>query len=471
MVEELFTQVNNRYQILSTPASGTREALDELRPFHCTPLLAVDPPLSVTRGRSVQVATPVAVVHDYLTQRGGAERVVSLMLDAFPEAPLYTSLYSGDHTFGEFAGKDIRPFAINRLALFRRNHRLAFPLLAPVFSRERIHADVTVCSSSGWAHGVRTTGRKLVYCYAPARWLYQAERYLGEPSDHDSSSGAAYWKGVTRQRVARLALKILCDPLRRWDRRAAASADRYLTSSSVMAAAIKQVYGIDAEVLPPPPGLTPEGAIEPVPGVEPGYFLCVARLLPYKNVESVIDAMECVPGLRLVIVGDGPLRQALADRAGTNVHFVGVVEDANLRWLYQHCLALVAASHEDYGLTPLEAASFGRPSIVLRAGGFLDTVEEGVSGLFFDEPSAEAIAPALRAASEIAWDRQSIVAHAKSFAKEAFIGRLKEVVREVRMSDPTHTGAVPPAPPRHALATARRSHARSVAAPAAARVA
>jgi glycosyltransferase involved in cell wall biosynthesis len=203
-----------------------------------------------------------------------------------------------------------------------------------------------------------------------------------------------------------------------------------------MAGAIKQVYGIEAEVLSPPPGLTPEGAIVPIPGVEPGYFLCVARLLPYKNVEAVVDAVGSLPSSRLVIVGDGPLRQALHDRASANVHFVGVVDDAKLRWLYQHSLALVAASHEDYGLTPLEAASFGRPSVVLRAGGFLDTVREGVTGLFFDEPSGEVVTSVLEAASEVAWDSSAIVAHAKTFGKEAFIGRLQAVVREVLMCRP-----------------------------------
>jgi glycosyltransferase involved in cell wall biosynthesis len=382
------------------------------------------------------VSVPVALVHDYLTQRGGAERVVSLMLEAFPEAPLHTSLYAADRTFAEFAGRDIRPFGINRFGVFRQSHRLALPLLAPVFSSQRIKGEVTVCSSSGWAHGVRTTGRKLVYCYAPARWLYQPDRYLGEPTDHDSGARAAHWKGVLRQRGARIALATLCGPLRSWDRRAAASADRYLTSSSVMAAAIKHVYGIEAEVLPPPPGLTPDGPIAAVAGIEPGYFLCVARLLPYKNVEAVIEAVAAMPGSRLVIVGDGPLRQALETRSAPNVQFVGTVDDASLRWLYQHSLALVAASHEDYGLTPLEAASFGRPSVVLRAGGFLDTLDEGVTGLFFDEPTGAAMTPVLKAASKVAWDSAAIVAHARSFAKEAFIGRLQEVAREVRMSSP-----------------------------------
>jgi len=127
--------------------------------------------VSVKRNASSRGKVPVALVHDYLTQRGGAERVVSLIMEAFPEAPLHTSLFAADLTFPNLIEQNIRPFGINRFPIFRGHHRLAFPLLAPVFSNHRIHAELTICSSSGWAHGVRTDGAKLVYCYTPARWI------------------------------------------------------------------------------------------------------------------------------------------------------------------------------------------------------------------------------------------------------------------------------------------------------------
>ncbi len=132
-----------------------------------------------------------------------------------------------------------------------------------------------------------------------------------------------------------------------------------------------------------------------------------------------------------MIVGDGPLLDTLLDRAPDNVRFFQAVDDAHLRWLYSNSTALVSASYEDYGLTPIEAACFGRPSVVLGAGGFLDTVRDGVTGLYFPEPSSEALTSALQAASEITWDSSEILAHAKAFSKEAFIGRIREVVREV----------------------------------------
>src|SRR5437588_3963985 len=118
----------------------------------------------------------IALVHDYLTQRGGAERVVLAMTRAFPGAPLYTSLYDPAGTFPEFANVDVRRLSLDSVPLLRRHHRLALGVLAPAFSRLRVHADVAVCSSSGWAHGAHVTGRKIVYCHAPARWLYQPDR-------------------------------------------------------------------------------------------------------------------------------------------------------------------------------------------------------------------------------------------------------------------------------------------------------
>src|ERR1019366_3054845 len=135
-----------------------------------------------------------------------------------------------------------------------------------------------------------------------------------------------------------------------------------------------------------------------------GYFLCIARLLPYKNVQVIAEAVGLVPGARLVIVGDGPARSDIEAIAGPNVRFLGQVDDTTLRWLYRNSLALVSASFEDYGLTPLEAACFGRPSVVLRAGGFLDTVVEGETGIFFDTTVIDDVARAMDRATKHSWD-------------------------------------------------------------------
>ncbi len=386
------------------------------------------------------MAPRVAIVHDYLTQRGGAERVVLLLAEAFPGAPVHTSLYDPAGTFPEFGDVNVQPLPLNRLPFLRHHHRWALPVLAPAFSAHRVEADVVLCSSSGWAHGVRATGHKVVYCYAPARWLYQTDRYLGRGADisgrrHGAGTAATEPLGDRlRGGLTTAGLRALSPPLRRWDRRAAASADRYLTSSSTMAAAITAAYGIEAEILPPPPALTPGEPVSDPGGLAPGFFLCIARLLPYKNVDVVVDAMHRLPDRRLVVVGDGEIRGQLEAAAPPNVTFVGRVDDRRLRWLYANCRALVAASYEDYGLTPLEAAAFARPSAVLRAGGFLDTLVEGKTGVFFDHPDPDDVAAALSAIDAQEWDPSVLQNHAAGYSNAAFVDRIRQVVADVASS-------------------------------------
>lgn len=355
----------------------------------------------------------LALTHDYLTQRGGAERVVLSMLSGFPGSPLYTSLYEPSLTFEGFADHDVRTLSLNRVRPLRREHRWSLPLLAPSFSRLHVDADVVLCSSSGWAHGVQTDGRKVVYCHSPGRWLYQRERYLrGSP------------------RPVRWAVTALAPSLERWDRAAAASADRYVTTSRAVQQRIQDVYGIEASLVPPPHTIDTAGAQEPVPGLAPGFVLCVARLMPYKNVDAVVSAFRRLPEHRLVVVGEGPERRRLESLLGANTTLLGVVPDPQVRWLYANCAGLVAASHEDYGLTPLEAAAFGKPTAALRWGGYLDTMDEGTTAVFFDRPEPEEVAPAVQALLDRSWDASAILAHAGCFDEAAFITRLRTVVAE-----------------------------------------
>ncbi len=357
----------------------------------------------------------VALVHDYLTTRGGAERVVVSIVRAFPDAPLYTSVYEPGSVYPELADPhlDVRPTALNRSRYLRQHYRVALPVLAVAFSRLHVDADVVVCSSSGWAHGVATEGRKVVYCHNPARWLYQRDDYLAE-------GRKSWW----------LAANSMGPALRVWDRRAAASCHRYLANSSIVARRIAQVYGRDAEVLPPPTTLDVDGPQLPVDGLEPGFVLCVGRLMAYKGVREIVEAARLNPGWRLVLAGEGPLEGDLRLNLPRNVVLLGRVPDTELRWLYANCSVLVAASREDFGLTPVEAALFGRPSVVLRYGGFLDTMVEGVTATFFDEREPRFIAAAVKEALATSWDPKLIAKNAERFSERGFIRRLREIVAE-----------------------------------------
>ncbi|WP_141898443.1 glycosyltransferase [Paramicrobacterium agarici] len=364
----------------------------------------------------------IALAHDYVTQRGGAERVALTLTHAFPRLPLHTTLYNPSSTFPEFGAIDVKPMPINRWRLLRQHHRLALPFLKDAVSQCRLDADVLVASSSGWAHGIQTTGRKIVYCHAPARWLYQTTRYSGSNGGHS-----------LRSRAIEAVAGAIGPELRTWDQKAAQTADRYVVNSTIIKRAVAEVYGIDAEVLPPPPAMSALSATpKPVARVQQPFVLCVARLLPYKNVDTVIEAISQLPDLGLVIVGDGPERKrldALAERVG-NTHLLGRVSDGELRWLYENCSGLVAASYEDFGLTPLEAAGFGRPTAALRDGGYLDTVVENVTGVFFDQPDATSVAAAVEQMVQHPWSTRTIVDHSEEFSESRFISRLHTIVDE-----------------------------------------
>jgi glycosyltransferase involved in cell wall biosynthesis len=355
----------------------------------------------------------VALVHDYLTQRGGAERTVLAMLRAFPAAPLYTSVYLPSATFPEFASADLRTLPLNRIGLFRRHHRLALPFYAPAFSALQVKADVALCSTSGWAHGVRTTGHKIVYCHVPARWLYEPDQYLG-----------------ARRGARRVALAAMRPLLVRWDRRAARRADRFLTVSTVVRERIRAEYGIDATVLPPPLTVDTQGRREAME-VEPGFLLAPSRLVPLKNVAAIIEAFRSHPDERLVIAGAGPERRRLETNAPPNVFFAGEANDSQMRWLYANCEALVAASYESFGLTALEGNAFGKPALVFRGGGYLETIVEGESGLFFDEPEPHTIAAAVEAFRSMTWSAELVARNAARFDGRSFVRGLRQVVRDV----------------------------------------
>lgn len=349
----------------------------------------------------------VAVAHDYLTQMGGAERVALELARAFPGAPLYTSLYSQSDTFPDFASIPVNASRLNRFRIFRKNVFAAFPLLPFVWRARAVEADVVLCSSSGWSHAVRTSGKKIVYCHNPPRWIYQVEDVRGDMNPL-IRAGFFFFRWILR-----------------WlDRWAASTADVYIANSSQVSKRIEMAYGRTARILHPPVSVDTTLPMEPVEGVEPGYFLTVGRDRGYKNVATAISAVELLGDARIVWVG-GSGTQCRAATLFNNV------SDAQLRWLYANCRALIALSHEDFGLTVIEANAFGKPVVALKAGGYLDSVIEGSTGVFASSLDLHDVVQALRLVLETAWDPDLIREHASRFSVEAFRARLRAVVGAV----------------------------------------
>lgn len=373
------------------------------------------------------MAPRIAIAHDYLTQRGGAERLVLSICRAFPEAEIHTLFYEPDQTYPEYRDKVIHTSGLNRIGTFRRDPRKALPLLAAAASRQRIDADVVIASSSGWAHAFSTKGKKIVYCHSPARWLYLPDDYLGDAGHFDPK---------------RLALAALTPFLRRWDLRAAMTAHHYLGNSTVVSKRIRRVYGIKAPSLFPPfsPDVA-EGPQEPIPelagwsgadGSEGGHYLVVSRLQPYKHVDRVIEAFRELPDRRLLVIGKGPEKERLLASAPNNVRLVEGLTDAQMRWSYANATALIAASHEDFGLTPLEAGAHGVPTLALRAGGYLDTIEDQSNGTFFEDATAVSILAGVHAMDDHgAWDKPSVAHRAGLFSEGKFIADLRQIADRI----------------------------------------
>ena len=205
-----------------------------------------------------------------------------------------------------------------------------------------------------------------------------------------------------------------------------------LVNSTAIKEAVGEVYGIDAEVLPPPPAMDREGPVAPMAGIRLPYLLCVARLMPYKNVDVVIRAVRGLDGIGLVVVGKGPDEARLTDLAADHpdIHILGGVSEENLRWLYANCVGLVAASPEDFGLTPLEAANFGKPTAALHRGGYLDTVDPEINGVFFETPNDTDVQAGVSQLLDRDWNTTKVTAHAELFSQQRFTDRLHEIVAE-----------------------------------------
>ncbi|WP_336644147.1 glycosyltransferase [Micrococcus luteus] len=377
--------------------------------------------IDMTRGR-------IAIAHDYLTQKGGAERVVLALHRLWPDAPIYTTFYDAEGTFPEFKDAHIITSPLNRVGLLRKDPRRALPLLPLASSLMHVKEPIAVVSTSGWAHGFRYDGATLVYCHTPARWVYLLDDYLGE-GGRDSIKG----------RIAR----VLRPGLRRWDRAAVRRRSRYVANSTVVKKRIEDVYGLDGvDLVFPPHSVSTEGPQEPIPGAErlaeDGFLLSVARLMPYKHVDVAIEAAARA-GRPLVVIGKGPEEARLRAMAGEDVVFGQDLTDAQLRWAYAHATALIAASHEDFGITPLEASAWGVPTVALRAGGYLDTIVEGINGVFVQEPTVDAVAEGVGRLLAHDWDRGAMQAHAERFSEVEFGRRIRALVAELP-AGPAHRG-------------------------------
>jgi glycosyltransferase involved in cell wall biosynthesis len=359
----------------------------------------------------------IALVHDYFIQMGGAERVAAAMHDSFPSAPMYTTVALPHRLPKELHGADIRTSAMQWLPGMEQRFRqyfMLYPFAVEHFDLSEF--DLIFSSSSGYAKGVRRRSDAIhvCYCHTPMRWVWRYEDYAARENFG---------------RVAKSLLPISLWGLKKWDLRAARQPNYYIANSRQVAQRIKQFYGRESIVIPPPIEVDRFYMSSQVDD----YYLVLSRLVPYKRIDLAIEACNRL-GRRLVIIGDGPDRERLQKLAGPTIEFLGRQSDSRVNHYASRCRALVFPGEEDFGMVPLEVNAAGRPVIAFRGGGAIETVVDGLTGVFFDKPTSASLITAIEDFESRMWNQQSLRRHAERFDRSVFAFRVLQFLGSVAPS-------------------------------------
>jgi GT2 family glycosyltransferase len=375
------------------------------------------PALEISSAQPERKELKVAIVHDYLTQYGGAERVLELLLKIFPRADLYTLVRQrGDELLEEHLNLDqaktsfVQSLPGSPWGQFREYLGL---MPVAVESFDFTGYDILISSSSAWAKGAITDPRTwhLCYLHSPMRfvwdWYHQTLKEYPWP--------------------LRLLLKSMLSNIRRWDVMSSQRPDLIVANSREVQKRISKYYRRDSRVLHP---AVDTGFFVPQnDGGGSDYYLLVSRLKPYKRVDLAVQAFN-LTGRLLVVVGAGSEMRRLKKMALPNIRFTGKISDRRLLDYYQNCRALIFPTLEDFGLTPLEAQCCGKPVIAFGRGGALETVVEGKTGIFFYRQTVESLIEAVNRFEEARFDKDHIRDHASKFNQDNFTRQLKQIVEQ-----------------------------------------
>ncbi len=364
----------------------------------------------------------IALVHDYLNQYGGAERVLEVLCEIFPEAPIYALLYDERMTGGVFKEREIHTSFLQKLPFARKHHRI-FPLLMPLAIEQfdLSYYDIVLSVSASFAKGVITKPhtKHINYCLTPTRFLWDdSHRYIDE---------------FRYPWPIRKLVPFFITYLRLWDKEAALRVDKFVAISNFVKSRIKKYYNRDAAIIYPPVDAHKYYISDKVSD----YFLMVGRLVPYKRFDLAVKVFNAI-GKPLKIIGDGPERkrlEKLVHRGGMakpNIEFLGLVSDYKMPEIYSRAQAVIFPQEEDFGIVPLEAMASGRPVIACRGGGALETILENQTGVFFDEQTEISLAQAIGRYYLTPWNPAAIRAHALKFGKEVFRENILDLISDSR---------------------------------------
>jgi glycosyltransferase involved in cell wall biosynthesis len=363
----------------------------------------------------------IALVHDYFVELGEAERVVEAMHDSFPSAPLYTTVALPQYLPQRLRAADIRTSMLQHLPSKDRRFRhyfMLYPFAVEKFDLSSF--DLIFSSSSGYAKGVRRRRNAIhvCYCHTPMRWVWRYEDYV---------SGEKFGRGV------RAILPMFRWALRKWDLRASQQPNYYIANSKLVAERIKRIYGREAHVIPPPIDVNRFH----MSNETEDYYLVLSRLISYKRIDLAIEACRRM-NRRLVIIGDGPDRERLEKLADDRIEFLGRQPDGVVNSYAARCRALLFPGEEDFGMAPLEANAAGRPVIAYRGGGATETVIDGKTGVFFEQPNSLSLCMAIERFEAMAWSQILLRRHAQKFDTNVFAFRVLQFLGSVAPSSCTH---------------------------------
>ncbi len=372
----------------------------------------------------------VALVHDYLNQYGGAERVIEALHEIYPDAPVFTSLFDPAAMPARFRTWDIRTSFLQRIPASRRFHRSLLLLYPTAFESFDLSSfDVVISVSSAWAKAVVTPPQTLhvCYCLTPMRWAWSYAEY------------------VERERLGKLARGLLpaaIHYLRTWDAVTANRVDRFIGISRAVVDRIRKYYRREADLIVPPVAARSIPVRDQAPDRNESDYLVVSRLIPYKRIDLPVAACTRL-GLPLTVVGEGRDRARLQGLAGPTVRFTGRVSDEQMHEYLAACRAFVFPGEEDFGIAPVEAMAAGRPVIAYAGGGALDTVLDGRTGRLFSPQTVDALSDVLERFDPDAFDPRMIHEHATSFDTASFQDAFAAYV-ERALGERTHDTPVAP---------------------------
>jgi glycosyltransferase involved in cell wall biosynthesis len=348
-----------------------------------------------------------AIVHDWLNGMRGGEKVLEALLELYPDSTIYTLFYERGAVSSSIARRRIITSWMDRLPGVYRFYRNLAPLFpAAVRSLKLERFDLVISSSHAAAKCVDPRGaRHISYCHTPMRYIWDAaDDYRLGP-------------------IRRAALGCVRNRLRNWDRETSGRVDHFIANSRFVRERIRRCYSRDAAVIPPP--VDTEFFTLPQAGSHrEEFYLAAGALVPYKRVDVIVNAFN-QSRKPLVIAGIGPEMQSLKKIAASNIKFLGRVDDFQLRDLYRRARGLVFAAREDFGIVPVEAQSCGCPVIAYEAGGALETVQDGVSGIFFPRQTAEDIARAVEVFEGMRWSPERVRLCTEDFTREKFKARIQ----------------------------------------------